>query len=75
MYLENMFWDVFSNWRNANIKELLLLIEDYLVYNIIWQVKLNFFFAKIKILIISELWVFLVKEMYITLLINSIIVC
>ena len=30
------------------MKELFSLIEDYLVYNIVWPGKLNLFFTKIK---------------------------
>ena len=53
------------------MKKLLSLIEDYLVYNIVWSSELNLFFTKIKF----KLGVFLVKKMYVTLLINSIIGC
>ena len=30
------------------MKELLLLIKDYLEYNIVWLGKLNLFFTKVK---------------------------
>ncbi len=38
----NAFGDGCGNGRNAN-KVLLLLIEDYLVYNIVWPGKPNIF--------------------------------
>ncbi len=47
MCLENVFGDGCGNERNTN-KELFLLIEDYLVYNIVWTDKLNTFFSSIR---------------------------
>lgn len=45
--LENAFGDGCNNERNAN-KKLFLLIENYLVYNIVWPRKSNIFFNSTK---------------------------
>ena len=46
--LENTFQDICDNKRNVNRKELLSLIEDYLLYNIVQPGKLNLFFTRTK---------------------------
>lgn len=47
-HLKNAFWDSCSNKMIDKIKKLLLLIENYLIYNIILSGKLNHFLIKIK---------------------------
>ena len=45
-HLKRAFCDSCNNEKNANLKELLLLIEDYLMNNIARLIKLNLFFIK-----------------------------
>lgn len=46
--LENILDNNYGIERNTDITKLLLLKNDYLIYNIVWSSKLNNFITKLK---------------------------